>query len=96
MQAQLVTYPVILHPDNGEYDVEIPDINDDTWIYGTSAARAIFMARDIIGKTLAHLKTLPTPTPTNQLNLPAQAIAHLVTVDLADFRIASPDVARLN
>ncbi|QMU07701.1 hypothetical protein H3M12_09555 [Levilactobacillus suantsaii] len=91
MQAQLVTYPVILHPDNGEYNVEIPDINDDTWIRGTSAPQALIMAHDILGKTLARLETLPTPTPTTQLNLPHQAILHLVTVDLAAFRVAPSD-----
>lgn len=86
MQAQLVTYPVILHPDNGEYNVEIPDINQGTWIRGTSAADALILAKDVIGKTLAHLNELPAATPSAQLNKGEQGVEHLVAVDLSAFR----------
>ncbi|GEO66529.1 hypothetical protein [Levilactobacillus spicheri] len=90
MQAQMVTYPVILHPDNGEYNVEIPDINNDTWIRGTSAAQALILAKEVIGKTLAGLSELPPATPTNQLPVSDQDIQHLVTVDLSAFRLVEP------
>jgi len=82
MQAQLVTYPVILHPDNGEYDVEIPDLNHDTWIRGTSAAQALIRARDIINKTLANVDEFPPATPADQLKLDGQDIVHLIEVEL--------------
>ncbi|RRK09668.1 hypothetical protein D1831_11470 [Lactiplantibacillus garii] len=89
MQAQVVTYPVILHPDHGEYDVEIPDINNETWIRGTSAAEALILAKTVIGKTLAGLTELPPVTPAEQLPISGQDIEHLVTVDLRDFRLAT-------
>ncbi|HJE45741.1 hypothetical protein FD30_GL000289 [Levilactobacillus namurensis DSM 19117] len=92
MQAQMVTYPVILHPDNGEYNVEIPDINHGTWIRGTSAAQALIVARDIIGKTLARVTDLPAATPSGELELAEYDVEHLVTVNLADFRI--PETSR--
>lgn len=86
MEAQLVTYPVILHPDNGEYNVEIPDINDDTWIRGTSAASALVRAREVIGKSLANRTELPRATPSDQLQLSEHDILHMIDVDLASFQ----------
>lgn len=89
MSAQVVTYPVILHPDHGEYDVEIPDINNDTWIRGTSAAEALILAKQVIGKTLAGLSELPPATPSARLPLGGQDVPHLVSVDLSAFRLAA-------
>ncbi len=90
MKVQTVTYPVILHPNHGNYDVLIPDIDKGVWIRGAGATSALTAAHDVIGKLLAIAAELPRPTDSNQLELADGDVVHQVTVNLAEFRLHEP------
>ncbi len=59
MAHKLVIYPVILHPEETGYSVEIPDINNGAWTQGESMEEALEMATDLIGTMLVDEMTWP-------------------------------------
>lgn len=59
------TYPVILHPENKGYSVEIPDINKNSggvWTQGESKKEALEMATDAAKLYLEDEEVWPLPS----------------------------------
>ncbi|MCF6515539.1 HicB family protein [Lactobacillus sp. S2-2] len=96
MENKLI-YPVILHPEDIGYSVEIPDINNGIWTQGDSMEEALEMAVDAIGSMLIEETNYPTATPLKDIKLENENdIKSIVSIDMDNYRKKVSKTVRKN
>ena len=85
-------FPAVLtvdHDDNNAVIVSFPDL-ENCFSDGNDAAEALENAREALGNVLYWMEKdghpIPEPTDINTLDVPAEAIKSLVSVDMAQVR----------
>jgi len=79
-------YPVILHPEDDGYCVEIPDINNGTWTQGENLQDALAMVQDAIGIMLEDESNYPAASDLNDLMVKDSDIKTAVKINMAEYR----------
>lgn len=86
MENKLI-YPVILHPEETGYSVEIPDINNGIWTQGETMEEALDMAVDAIGSMLIEKTNYPAATSFKDIKLENDNyIKSIVSIDMDNYR----------
>lgn len=92
----ILVYPVILHPEDVGYSVEIPDVNNGTWTQGENMKEALLMARDAIGIVLEDKVEYPTATELEEIPTSDGDIKTVVSINLDEYRRNNPKTVRKN
>ncbi|KRO00339.1 type II toxin-antitoxin system HicB family antitoxin [Companilactobacillus kimchiensis] len=83
----ILAYPVILHPeDDGNYCVEIPDINGGTWTQGENQNDALLMAHDAIGIMLDDVSEYPHASNIADIIVHDSDIKIMVSIDMNEYK----------
>ena len=96
MKKNILVYPVILHPENSGYSVEIPDIDDGTWTQGDNLEDALLMAQDAVGIMLEDKSEYPSPTDLEDITVHADDLKTVVYIDMEEYRRNNPKTVRKN
>lgn len=92
----ILVYPVILHPEDQGYSVEIPDVGSDTWTQGEDLKDALLMAQDAIGIMLEDVTDYPTATRLEDIKISNNEIKTVVYIDMDEYRKNNPKTIRKN
>lgn len=95
-KKNILVYPVILHPEDQGYSVEIPDIDNGTWTQGDNMKDALLMAQDAIGIMLDDKSEHPEPTDLENIETKANDIKTVVYIDMEEYRRNNPKTVRKN
>lgn len=95
-KKKILVYPVILHPEDQGYSVEIPDIDNGTWTQGDNMKDALLMAQDAIGIMLDDKSEYPEPTDLENIETKANDIKTVVYIDMEEYRRNNPKTVRKN
>ena len=95
-KKKILVYPVILHPEDQGYSVEIPDIDNGTWTQGDNMKDALLMAQDAIGIMLDDKTEYPEPTDLEDIEIKANDIKTVVYIDMEEYRRNNPRTVRKN
>ncbi len=95
-KKNVLVYPVILHPEDQGYSVEIPDIDNGTWTQGDNMKDALLMAQDAIGIMLDDKMEYPKPTDLEDIKIKANDIKTVVYIDMEEYRRNNPKTVRKN
>ena len=95
-KKNILVYPVILHPEDQGYSVEIPDIDNGTWTQGDNMKDALLMAQDAIGIMLDDKSEYPEPTDLENIETKANDIKTVVYIDMEEYRRNNPKTVRKN
>lgn len=95
-KKNILVYPVILHPEDQGYSVEIPDIDSGTWTQGDNMKDALLMAQDAIGIMLDDKTEYPEPTDLEDIKIKANDIKTVVYIDMEEYRRNNPKTVRKN
>lgn len=95
-KKNILVYPVILHPEDQGYSVEIPDIDNGTWTQGDNMKDALLMAQDAIGIMLDDKTEYPEPTDLEDIKIKANDIKTVVYIDMEEYRRNNPKTVRKN
>ena len=95
-KKNILVYPVILHPEDQGYSVEIPDIDNGTWTQGDNMKDALLMAQDAIGIMLDDKTEYPKPTDLEDIKIKANDIKTVVYIDMEEYRRNNPKTVRKN
>jgi predicted RNase H-like HicB family nuclease len=95
-KKNILVYPVILHPEDQGYSVEIPDIDNGTWTQGDNIKDALLMAQDAIGIMLDDKTEYPEPTDLEDIKIKANDIKTVVYIDMEEYRRNNPKTVRKN
>ncbi|HJF86108.1 MAG TPA: type II toxin-antitoxin system HicB family antitoxin [Companilactobacillus farciminis] len=95
-KKNILVYPVILHPEDQGYSVEIPDIDNGTWTQGDNMKDALLMAQDAIGIMLDDKTEYPEPTDLEDIEIKANDIKTVVYIDMEEYRRNNPKTVRKN
>lgn len=95
-KKNILVYPVILHPEDQGYSVEIPDIDNGTWTQGDNMKDALLMAQDAIGIMLDDKTEYPEPTDLEDIETKANDIKTVVYIDMEEYRRNNPKTVRKN
>lgn len=90
-----VVYPVILHPEEVGYAVEIPDIKGG-WTQGEDLKDALVMAQDLIGLALEDVTDYPKASVLENIDTKDNEIKTIVSVDMDEYRRKNPKTVRKN
>lgn len=90
-----VVYPVILHPEEVGYTVEIPDIKGG-WTQGEDLKDALVMAQDLIGLALEDVTDYPKASVLENIDTKDNEIKTIVSVDMDEYRRRNPKTVRKN
>lgn len=96
MKKNILVYPVILHPENPGYSVEIPDIDDGTWTQGDNLEDALLMAQDAVGIMLEDKSEYPSPTDLEDIKVHTDDLKTVVYIDMEEYRRNNPKTVRKN
>ncbi|MQS76263.1 type II toxin-antitoxin system HicB family antitoxin [Companilactobacillus halodurans] len=91
-----LVYPVILHPEDSGYSVEIPDIDHGTWTQGENMKDALMMAQDAVGLMLEDETDYPKATPLEDIVIKKDEIKTIVYLNLEEYRRNNPKTVRKN
>lgn len=92
---KVVVYPVILHPEEKGYTVEIPDIKGG-WTQGDDMKDALLMAADLIGLALEDQTEYPQASDLDYVKVGKDDIKTVVSVDMDEYRRKNPKTVRKN
>lgn len=95
-KKNILVYPVILHPEDQGYSVEIPDIDNGTWTQGDNMKDALLMAQDAIGIMLDDKTEYPEPTDLEDIEIKANDIKTVVYIDMEEYHRNNPKTVRKN
>ncbi|AKP68410.1 hypothetical protein ABM34_05865 [Companilactobacillus ginsenosidimutans] len=95
-KKNVLIYPIILHPEDKGYSVEIPDVAGGIWTQGEDMKDAVIMAEDAIGIALADQNEFPEPSELTDIESKTDEIKILVTVDIEEYRRNNPKTIRKN
>ena len=95
-KKNILVYPVVLHPEDQGYSVEIPDIDNGTWTQGDNMKDALLMAQDAIGIMLDDKSEYPEPTDLENIETKANDIKTVVYIDMEEYRRNNPKTVRKN
>ncbi|ATO45657.1 type II toxin-antitoxin system HicB family antitoxin [Companilactobacillus farciminis] len=95
-KKNILVYPVILHPEDQGYSVEIPDIDNGTWTQGDNMKDALLMAQDAIGIMLDDKTEYPKPTDLEDIKIKANDIKTVVYIDMEEYHRNNPKTVRKN
>lgn len=95
-KKNILVYPVILHPEDQGYSVEIPDIDNGTWTQGDNMKDALLMAQDAIGIMLDDKTKYPKPTDLENIETKDNDIKTVVYIDMEEYRRNNPKTVRKN
>ncbi|WP_119318015.1 type II toxin-antitoxin system HicB family antitoxin [Companilactobacillus formosensis] len=95
-KKNILVYPVILHPEDQGYSVEIPDIDNGTWTQGDNMKDALLMAQDAIGIMLDDKMEYPEPTDLEDIEIKANDIKTVVYIDMEEYHRNNPKTVRKN
>ena len=95
-KKNILVYPVILHPEDQGYSVEIPDIDNGTWTQGDNMKDALLMAQDAIGIMLDDKTEYPESTDLEDIETKANDIKTVVYIDMEEYRRNNPKTVRKN
>ncbi|MGL5884435.1 MAG: type II toxin-antitoxin system HicB family antitoxin, partial [Bombilactobacillus sp.] len=90
-----VVYPVIMHPEEVGYTVEIPDIKGG-WTQGEDLKDALVMAQDLIGLALEDVTDYPKASVLENIDTKDNEIKTIVSVDMDEYRRRNPKTVRKN
>ncbi|MQS52506.1 HicB family protein [Lactobacillus salsicarnum] len=90
----ILVYPIILHPENSGYSVEVPDIDAGTWTQGDTMKDAILMAIDAIGIMLEDKSEYPIASKLEDLIVKNEDIKTVVSINLDEYRRNNPKTVR--
>ncbi|TGD22703.1 HicB family protein [Companilactobacillus suantsaicola] len=93
---KILIYPVILHPEDQGYSVEIPDIDHGTWTQGETMKDALLMAQDAIGIMLEDKTEYPQATKIEDIKVKDEDIKTVVYIDMEEYRRNNPKTVRKN
>lgn len=93
---KILIYPVILHPEDQGYSVEIPDIDHGTWTQGETMKDALLMAQDAIGIMLEDKTEYPQATKIEDIKVKDEDIKIVVYIDMEEYRRNNPKTVRKN
>ena len=93
---KILIYPVILHPEDQGYSVEIPDIDHGTWTQGETMKDALLMAQDAIGIMLEDKTEYPQATKIEDIKVKGEDIKTVVYIDMEEYRRNNPKTVRKN
>lgn len=93
---KILIYPVILHPEDQGYSVEIPDIDNGTWTQGETMKDALLMAQDAIGIMLEDKTEYPQATKIEDIKVKDEDIKTVVYIDMEEYRRNNPKTVRKN
>lgn len=92
----VLVYPVILHPEDVGYSVEIPDIGNDTWTQGENLKDALLMAQDAIGIMLEDVTDYPQATDLENIEVSDKDLKTVVYINMDEYRRNNPKTVRKN
>ena len=95
-KKKILVYPVVLHPEDQGYSVEIPDIDNGTWTQGDNMKDALLMAQDAIGIMLDDKTEYPEPTDLEDIEIKANDIKTVVYIDMEEYHRNNPKTVRKN
>lgn len=95
-KKNILVYPVVLHPENEGYSVEIPDIDNGTWTQGNDLQDALLMAQDAIGIMLEGQTDYPAPSKLEDIQVTHDDIKTVVYIDIEEYRRNNPKTVRKN
>lgn len=95
-KKNILVYPVVLHPEDQGYSVEIPDIDNGTWTQGDNMKDALLMAQDAIGIMLDDKSEYPEPTDLENIETKANDIKTVVYIDMEEYHRNNPKTVRKN
>lgn len=84
VMANLLVYPVILHPEEHGYFVEVPDIKGG-FTQGENMADAVEMAADMIGLMLEDVTDYPPASKLEEIVTTKGDVKTVVTVDMDEY-----------
>lgn len=90
----ILVYPVVLHPEDEGYSVEIPDIDNGTWTQGDDLEDALLMAQDVIGVMLEDKSDYPKPSKLENITVKDNDIKTIVYIDMEEYRKNNPKTVR--
>ncbi|GBG94503.1 toxin-antitoxin system antitoxin HicB [Ligilactobacillus salitolerans] len=93
--ANLLVYPVILHPEEKGYFVEVPDI-DGGYTQGEDLKDAIEMAADMIGLMLEDVTDYPKASKLEDMDVKDGDIKTIVSIDMDEYHRNNPKTVRKN
>jgi len=96
VKKTILVYPVILHPEDEGYSVEIPDIDHGTWTQGEDLKDALLMAQDAIGIMLEDKTEYPKATPLEDIVVKDDEIKTVVYINMEEYRRNNPKTVRKN
>jgi len=96
VKKTILVYPVILHPEDEGYSVEIPDIDHGTWTQGEDLREALLMAQDAIGIMLEDKTEYPKATPLEDIVVKDDEIKTVVYINMEEYRRNNPKTVRKN
>ncbi|MCO6514932.1 MAG: type II toxin-antitoxin system HicB family antitoxin [Snodgrassella sp.] len=92
---KVLVYPVVLHPEEKGYTVEIPDI-EGGWTQGEDMKEALMMAADLIGLALEDKTEYPLASDLDAIKTDKDDIKTIVSVDMDEYRRKNPKTIRKN
>lgn len=96
VKKTILVYPVILHPEDEGYSVEIPDVDHGTWTQGEDLKDALLMAQDAIGIMLEDKTEYPKATPLEDIVVKDDEIKTVVYINMEEYRRNNPKTVRKN
>ncbi|GEO48253.1 type II toxin-antitoxin system HicB family antitoxin [Companilactobacillus kimchii] len=90
----ILVYPVVLHPEDEGYSVEIPDIDNGTWTQGEDLKDALLRAQDVIGAMLEDKSDYPKPSELEDITVKDNDIKTIVYIDMEEYRKNNPKTVR--
>lgn len=93
--ANLLVYPVILHPEEEGYTVDVPDI-ENGFTQGEDLKDAIEMAADMIGLMLEDVSDYPKASKLEDVVASDGDIKTIVSVDMDEYHRNNPKTVRKN
>ncbi len=91
--SKLLVYPVVLHPEDTGYTVEVPDITGG-FTQGEDLTNALEMASDMIGLMLEDTTNYPKPSKLESIHVADNDIKTIVAIDMDDYRRNNPKTIR--
>lgn len=95
-RKNILVYPVILHPEDSGYSVEIPDLDNGTWTQGENLKDALLMAQDAIGIMLDDKTDYPVASRLEDIKVSGEDIKTVVYIDMDEYRKNNPKTVRKN
>ncbi|WP_125762252.1 type II toxin-antitoxin system HicB family antitoxin [Companilactobacillus hulinensis] len=95
-KRNILIYPVILHPEDKGYTVEIPDVDGGTWTQGEDLRDALLMAEDAVGIMLEDMTEYPKATDLENINCSKNDIKTIISIDMDEYRRNNPKTVRKN